>query len=164
MFLSLGLNTVGVLLYWGWRNLVTYALFFSYLYTTGMKSVSGICKGRRVQVDFLCFDREFGSVSGVATRNSGVCNFFPTLSFPLLLSCISDQQSRQSWNTSTFFFGYLFTGFGIFCPTWILTDGFSGWFELVWIVAHFFHRHNCCFSCRLKPFLCLILSMSLNGP
>lgn len=55
-------------------------------------------------------------------------------------------------------------GLGLFVPLGCFTDGFSGWFELVWVVTHFFCRHNCFPSCRLKPFLCLILSMSLNGP
>lgn len=52
--------------------------------------MSGICKGRRVQGDFL-FLVARGSVSGVTTRNFAGCSFSPTLRLPFLLSWISDQ-------------------------------------------------------------------------
>lgn len=147
----------------GWRNLVTYALFFWCLCTTGMKSVSGVCKGRRVQGDFL-FLLARGSVSGVATRNFDVCSFSATLnpSSTVLHQWPSTQASLGAPVPS--FLATCSQGLGLFVPLGCLTDGFSGWFELVWVVTHFFCRHNCFPSCRLKPFLCLILSMSLNGP
>lgn len=120
-------------------------------------------KVKEFRVIFL-FLVERGSVSGVAARNFGVCRFSPTLRFPLLLSCINDQAIKPVWEHQCLLFWISVYRVWDCLPHLDALNGFSGWFEIVWIITHFFCRHNCFFSCRLKPFLFLILSMSLNGP